>query len=248
MARTVQCSAREAQRAALVGPPPSSGAVGWRGAHGRHSFAGAIPPPSLRLPDSVSFHPRRLVSWPRIAPPPGRTRGRAFGGSMFRSPAVRCLASFTLIALGFGLAGNAAAAERALWLRYPAISPDGRVVVFGYRGNLWKVPATGGAATALTLGDDYNTRPVWSPDGSRIAFASDRNGNFDVFVMPAEGGEAKRLTFHSANDIPYDFTPNNKFVLFGTNRNDIYTSARFPQRSVFSKLYQVPINGGRSVM
>ncbi|HYC30212.1 MAG TPA: peptidase S41, partial [Chitinophagaceae bacterium] len=57
-----------------------------------------------------------------------------------------------------------------------------------------------------------------------------------------------RLTYHSANDYPYDFTPDNKTVLFGTNRNDIYTSARFPQRGLFQKLYEVPVTGGRSVM
>jgi Tol biopolymer transport system component len=90
--------------------------------------------------------------------------------------------------------------------------------------------------------------PVWSRDGKSLAFASDRYGNFDVFVMPATGGEAKRLTYHSANDFPYDFTPDGKSVLFGTNRNDIYTSARFPQRGLFQKLYKVPTTGGRSVM
>ena len=81
-----------------------------------------------------------------------------------------------------------------------------------------------------------------------IAFASDRYGNFDVYVMPVAGGEANRLTYHSANDIPYDFTPDGKSVLFGTSRNDIYTSARFPNRGLFQKLYQVPVSGGRSVM
>lgn len=140
------------------------------------------------------------------------------------------------------------AQDTPLWLRYPAISPDGKTIVFGYKGDLFKVSASGGAAVPLTLHEAQDYMPVWSHDGKQIAFASDRYGNFDVFVMPAEGGEAKRLTFHSATDVPYDFTPDNKSVLFGTNRNDIYTSARFPQRAVFSKLYEVPVTGGRSVM
>ena len=58
----------------------------------------------------------------------------------------------------------------------------------------------------------------------------------------------KRLTYNSANDYPYDFTVDDKKVLFGTNRNDIYTSARFPIRGLFQKLYEVPVTGGRSVM
>jgi tricorn protease len=81
------------------------------------------------------------------------------------------------------------AAGPALWLRYPAISPDGRTIVFCFHGNLWGVPAAGGHAVPLTVSAAHNTRPVWSPDGSRIAFASDRNGNYDVFVMPAAGGD-----------------------------------------------------------
>jgi len=140
------------------------------------------------------------------------------------------------------------AQNTAKWLRNPAISPDGKTIVFGYKGDLYKVPSTGGEAIPLTLHEAHDQMPVWSKDGKWLAFASDRFGNFDVFVMPATGGEAKRLTYHSANDIPYDFTPDGKSVLFGTARNDVYTSARFPQRGLFQKLYKVPVEGGRSVM
>jgi tricorn protease len=140
------------------------------------------------------------------------------------------------------------AQQNPLWMRYPSISPDGKNIVFSYRGDLYKVSSSGGDAYPLTLHEAHDYMPVWSHDGKWIAFASDRYGNFDVYVMPASGGEAKRLTYHSANDVPYDFTPDNKTVLFGTNRNDVYTSARFPQRNLFQKLYKVPVEGGRSVM
>ncbi|MDQ6609535.1 MAG: S41 family peptidase [Bacteroidota bacterium] len=135
-----------------------------------------------------------------------------------------------------------------LWLRYPALSPDGKTIVFGYKGDLYKVASSGGEAVPLTIHEAYDFMPVWSHDGKWLAFASDRYGNFDVYVMPAIGGEAKRVTYNSANDYPYDFTPDGKSILFGTNRNDVYTSARFPQRGLFPKLYEVPVTGGRSVM
>ncbi|RYG47989.1 MAG: peptidase S41, partial [Chitinophagaceae bacterium] len=140
------------------------------------------------------------------------------------------------------------AQNNPLWIRYPAISPDGKTIVFSYKGDLYKVSSGGGDASPLTLHEAHDYMPVWSRDGKSIAFSSDRYGNFDVFVMPSNGGEAKRLTYHSANDYPYDFTPDGKSVLFGTGRNDIYTSARFPIRNLFNKLYKVPVDGGRSVM
>lgn len=154
-----------------------------------------------------------------------------------------------LLAMTAVLAGLQGHAQNTpLWMRYPAISPDGKTIVFSYKGDLYKVAAAGGEATPLTLHEAHDYMPVWSRDGKWIAFASDRYGNFDVYVMPAAGGESKRLTYHSANDVPYDFSPDGKTVIFGTARNDVYTSARFPNRGLFQKLYKVPVNGGRSVM
>lgn len=161
---------------------------------------------------------------------------------MFASRSTFGWALGAALALALLVPGPAAAVERGLWMRYPSISPDGHTIVFGYRGNLWKVSATGGIATALTVGTSYNTSPVWSPDGSKIAFASDRNGNFDVYVMPAEGGEATRLTFHSADEIPTSFTPDGKGVLFTAAILDAATSVQFPH-PILTELYRVDLEG-----
>jgi len=134
------------------------------------------------------------------------------------------------------------------WLRNPAISPDGQWIAFEYKGDIFKVPASGGTALAITITSDYESNPVWSHDGKFIAFASDRYGNFDVYVMPSGGGTATRLTWNSAADVPLDFTPDDRSVVFGTARNDFYTSVRFPLPGIFMKLYSVPVAGGRSLM
>jgi Tol biopolymer transport system component/C-terminal processing protease CtpA/Prc len=138
----------------------------------------------------------------------------------------------------------AAAAENALWLRYPSISPDGETIVFSYRGDLWRVPATGGQASQLTVHAAYDSMPVWSPDGSKIAFASDRYGRSDVFVMPAGGGAATRLTFHSASDFPSSFTPDGENVLFYSGRLDARQMVGYPRRGAQPELYSVALSGG----
>jgi tricorn protease len=124
------------------------------------------------------------------------------------------------LALAVAVPVLAAPAEPPLWLRYPAISPDGATVVFEYKGDLWSVPAAGGAASPLTISESYEYAPVWSHDGRSLAFASDRYGNFDVFVMPSTGGEARRLTFHSTGEMPSTFTADDKAVLFSAARQD----------------------------
>ena len=138
----------------------------------------------------------------------------------------------------------ATAQPNPLWLRYPAISPDGQTIAFEFKGDIYSVPAAGGAATPITLGEAYDFAPVWSHDGKQLAFASDRYGNFDVFVMPSSGGEAKRLTFHSAREVPSSFTADDKTVLFAANRQALATNAQFPV-ALMTQLYGVPVAGGR---
>jgi tricorn protease len=144
--------------------------------------------------------------------------------------------------------GSAFAQQHLLWMQQPVLSPDGQWIAFEYKGNLFKVSSGGGTAVPLTINSAYNGYPVWSHDNKSIAFASDRYGNFDVYLMPAEGGNATRLTYSSDKDIPYDFSVDNQKVYFGTDRHDIYTSVRFPGNAYFMKLYEVPVKGGRSVM
>ena len=110
----------------------------------------------------------------------------------------------TLAAVAAALA--AGAAERPLWLRDAAISPDGSTVAFTYKGDIYTVPATGGDARQLTSSPARDSHPVWSPDGRLIAFASDRMGSADVYVADARGGRTRRLTTHSGAETPLAFT------------------------------------------
>ena len=137
-----------------------------------------------------------------------------------------------------------AAQESPLWLRYPAIAPDGQTLLFEHKGDIWSVPAAGGNAVPLTLSESYEFAPVWSHDGKSVAFASDRYGSFDVFVMPATGGEARRLTWHSTREVPSSFAADDTAVLFSAARQDLATHVQFPTGGM-TELYSVPVGGGR---
>lgn len=150
---------------------------------------------------------------------------------------------FTLLSL---VVSTLSAQDGPGWMRHPAISPDGQTIVFTYKGDLYRVSASGGTALALTAHPAHDFMPVWSRDGRSIAFASDRHGNFDVFVIPAMGGAARRLTFHSAAEYPYNFTPDDSGVVFGATRLDAATNRLYPTGSQ-PELYEVPVAGGRPV-
>lgn len=118
--------------------------------------------------------------------------------------------------------------EAVSWFRHPALSPDGRQIAFSAFGDLWVVSAEGGRARALTRDEFHETRPVWSPDGRTLVYASDRHGNYDLFRVPAEGGPETRLTFHSAGDHPWDFLPDGNRVLFTSGRSALPASRQAP--------------------
>lgn len=118
-------------------------------------------------------------------------------------------------------------------LRQPTLS--NRDVVFVYGADLWKAPLNGGNAIRLTTDNGYESSPQFSKDGKWIAFTAQYDGNTDVFIVSANGGEPKRLTYHPATDIVQGFTPDGK-ILFRSNRE-----ARPTQTN---KFYTISTEGG----
>ncbi len=152
------------------------------------------------------------------------------------------LVSFILLTLSQPLIARADTQPE--WIRYTSISPDAQTIAFTYRGDIYRVSASGGNAERLTFHNGHDFYPVWSHDGKQIAFASERFGNFDVFVMDALGGSAKRLTYHSGDEIPFSFTRDNKSIVFKGVRMDLSTHRHYPS-SRHPELYSVPVDGGR---
>jgi tricorn protease len=108
-------------------------------------------------------------------------------------------------------------------------------IVFAFGDDLWSVPREGGDAKRLTSGSGVSSDPIFSPDGTQIAFTGLYEGNTDVYVMPAEGGIARRLTYHPGADQVVGWTPDGKNVLFRSNRASY---------SRFFRLFTVPVTGG----
>ena len=123
-----------------------------------------------------------------------------------------------------------------LGLRYPSLTPDQKSVVFGYRGDLWRAPIEGGTqAERLTIHEAQDTISRVSPDGKSIAFTSRRDGSYDIFVIPIEGGEPKKITHNSGVEVLCDWSPDGKKI--------VYMSDREPSLSRLN-LFEVPVAGG----
>jgi tricorn protease len=127
-----------------------------------------------------------------------------------------------------------ASASGPLLMQKPTLSKTH--IAFAYAGDLWLVPREGGEAHLLTSGEGAKSDPVFSPDGSMIAYTGDYDGNVDVYVMPANGGVPKRLTYHPGVDEVLGWTPDGKQVLFRSARNS-YTPR-------FDRLFTVGLEGG----
>ena len=134
----------------------------------------------------------------------------------------------------------ASATEAPLWLRNTAISPDGKTIAFTYKGDIFTVPTNGGTATQITSDEAYDTTPLWSPDGTRIAFSSNREGSADIFVAPAKGGTPVRITTHSGAETPLAWL-NDSTVLFSA---DLHPSHHALNDAFFPQTYTVTARPG----
>ena len=148
---------------------------------------------------------------------------------------------------GWAWTGPARASENAL-TRFPTL--HGNEIVFESGGNLWKVSREGGVAQRLTTDRGNDLMPRFSPDGRWIAFTGQYDGNTDVYVIPAEGGAPRRLTFHSdvVEDAPMRWGPDNMVVTWTPDSKGIvFLSRRDTFNSWFGRLFVVPLEGGLPV-
>ncbi len=157
----------------------------------------------------------------------------------------RCRPSLAGAALGLALLLTVSSAyAQTKLLRFPDISGDR--VAFCYAGDIWTAPAAGGLATRVTAHPGQELFPRFSPDGRWIAFTGQYDGDEQVYVVPAEGGEPRRLTWypargplaprHGVDNQVYGWTPDGKAVLFRSMRDATV--------GVTSRLYTVDVAGG----
>jgi len=136
--------------------------------------------------------------------------------------------------------------EKPTLLQDPTLSRT--QIVFAYAGDLWIVPRGGGEAIRLTMDVGQERQPLFSPDGSTIAFAGEYDGNVDVYVVPASGGVPRRLTYHPGADTAVGWSPDGKRILFASGRcsdssrtSQLYTIATdglFPEKVPLPAAYE----------
>ncbi len=124
----------------------------------------------------------------------------------------------------------------------PALSPDGSTLVFAWGGDLWTVPTAGGQARPLTRNAGVDRDPVFSPDGKRVGFSSDRQGSFQPFVMPAAGGLPRQVGFHTGGYVVEGFTPDGRSLLVSVGRDHFWRDAdRFALIGSEGRTAEVPL-------
>jgi tricorn protease len=137
-----------------------------------------------------------------------------------------------------GLAGilsvPLAARTDARMFRYPDVSAT--QIAFVYAGDIWLAPRAGGAATRLSSPRGEEMFPRFSPDGTRLAYSANYDGNLDVYVVPTAGGTPTRLTHHPMGDMVLGWHPDGRRILFASGRES--------GRQRYNQFYLVSVDGG----
>jgi len=142
------------------------------------------------------------------------------------------------------LGGRDQQMREARLLRFPDVYNN--TIVFSYAGDLWLVPTSGGIARRITTSPGLELFPKFSPDGSQIAFTAEYDGKPNVYVVPAEGGQPKQLTFQSAAlDLPERMGVENQVQGWMPGGKSIFfLSRRDTFNGWFGRLYEIPVSGG----
>jgi len=107
------------------------------------------------------------------------------------------------------------------YMTEPSLSPDRKELAFVSGGDIWTVPSSGGSAQLLVSHQATESRPMYSPDGTRLAFVSSRTGNGDVYVLNLQSGDLNRITFDDAADVLDGWSRDGKWLYFSSNARDI---------------------------
>jgi tricorn protease len=155
----------------------------------------------------------------------------------------RALFAFIVVVVCAAIVGSEERREGRL-LRFPDVYKD--KIVFSYAGDLWLVSTSGGVARRITTHPGLEIFPKFSPDGSRIAFSGQYDGNPNVYVIPAEGGEPRQLTFGTPPvALPERMGPENEVINWMPDGKSIlFLSRRDTFNDWFGRLFTVPVEGG----
>ncbi len=143
---------------------------------------------------------------------------------------------FSVAALVPGALPVSAANDARTMYSEPAIAPDGSEIAFISGGDIWTVPVTGGIARLLVASVGSASRPIYSPDGKRIAFTATKNGGAgDAYVLTLDTGDLKRLTFDDGRSDVSGWSHDGMYVYFASAKNNIFGK---------NDIFRVPASGG----
>src|SRR5262245_28112327 len=128
--------------------------------------------------------------------------------------------AFLILALAVSLQSQSSISPR-LYFTEPSVSADKSEIAFVSGGDIWAVPSTGGEARLLISNPATESRPLYSPDGRKLAFISNRTGGGDIYVFTFASGDVQRLTFDDGPEQLDGWSRDGRWIYFSSTSHDI---------------------------